>query len=111
MIADADRKLREAAQLWTLGRKLPHLPTDHERELLAEFETFRANGAGACSKDAAEAGMQQLWARQDLLEILRIARKLQPLYRRDREIRTCIAHARRCLRTGRTSRASRKSSL
>ncbi len=95
--SDADRKLREAAQLWALARRLPHVPTEHERRLIAGFDDFVAGRRPICERDAAVAGMEALWERRDLIEILRAARKLPLQLRRDREVRTCIVHSRRLI--------------
>jgi len=92
---DADRKLREAAQLWALARKLPHVPTAREQRLLQEFTAFAAGQKVSCEYDAVLAGIRSLWTRHDLLEILRFSRKLPAGIGLDREVRTYVAHARR----------------
>jgi hypothetical protein len=92
---EADRKLREVAQLWSLGRRLPHVPTESERQLLLEFDAFARAELPLCSREAAIAGLRALWQRQDLGGILRSARKLPAPIRRDREVRTYSANARR----------------
>jgi hypothetical protein len=97
VIADADTKLREISQLWALGKRLPHFATPRERALVAEFNAFAADQLAFCSLEAATAGMQTLWVQRKFPEILRAARKLPATTRRDREIRTHIAHARRLI--------------
>jgi hypothetical protein len=90
---ETERKLREAAQLWALGQKLPHLPTEHERKLLAEFDAFVAGREVICGQDAAEAGLRALWSRQEFAQIGRVAARLPPELQRDREVCTYAANA------------------
>jgi hypothetical protein len=97
VIGDVEAKLREIAQLWALGQQLPHLQLPKEKALVAELEAFDEGRAAFCSLEAATAGLQSRWRSQDLMGILRIARKLPAEIRKDREVRTCIAHARRLL--------------
>jgi hypothetical protein len=93
----ADRKLREASQLAALARRLPHVPTEPERRLLAEFVAFETAKAPFCSRAAAIAGLRDRWSRQDLLSIVRMARRLPPEIRRDRDVRTWLFLARRLI--------------
>jgi hypothetical protein len=97
MIENADEKLREAAQLWALGRRLPHLATPGEKKLIDEFKAFAGGAAPSCSLEAATAGVQDLWRRQDLNEIVRVGRLLPVRIRTDRDAGMYIAHAQELL--------------
>ena len=95
MIADADRKLREIAQLWSLAQKLPHLPTPAEQRLLAEFAEFAAGSRKTCSCDAALAGFRSLWREHRFREIVEIGRQLDD--GGDRDLRSFTFNAEKIL--------------
>jgi hypothetical protein len=99
MILDADAKLVELAALCALGRRLPHLATPWEQELIDEFQTFVESERTSCSPAAAIAGMQDLWRRQDLIRILKAGAKLPTALLADREVLTFVDLARRSLAT------------
>lgn len=73
-----DRAIRKVAQLRTLFRRLPHLPTPAESRLLAEFEALRTGRATTCSTAAVRAGFRAAWAARDYRTILSVAQKLPP---------------------------------
>ena len=58
---EVEQKLRKVAQLYTLFKKLPHMPTPAEARLLAEFERFADGSADSCSPEALLAGFRTAW--------------------------------------------------
>lgn len=97
MIAEADRKLREIAQLWSLAQKLPHLPTPAELRLLAEFAEFAAGSRTSCSREAALAGFRSLWRERRFDAIVEVGRALDD--GGDRDLRSYTFNAARILQT------------
>lgn len=93
----ADRKLREVAQLRSLFRRLPHVPTSAEKRLLEEFDEFLQARRPVCSRAAAVAGLASLWERQDLVGLVAAVRKMPPEARRDRDVRAYAVNARRLI--------------
>ena len=91
---EADRKLREAAQLWALGRRLPHVPTPSEKQLELDFFAASFVGDPRFSTAAARAEIRSLWARRDYAQILNVERMLSEEHLKDLDIRMYLRLAR-----------------
>ncbi len=74
-----ERTLRRVAQLRTLFRRLPHLPSAREARRVADFEAFLAGSRGRCSHAVLDAGVRAAFRRGDARSILIAAERLGTL--------------------------------
>lgn len=94
--ADAESRLRRAAALRTLCRRLPHLPTPAEEARLRRYEELRRAPHEATLQDtpAVVAGWEALWRSGSPAGILEVGRALPPeLVARDRRLQSLLVAA------------------
>ena len=94
--ADAESRLRRAAALRALCRRLPHLPTPAEQARLRRYEELRTSPLEATVQDteAVVAGWEALWRCGSTAGILEVARALPPeLVAGDRRLQSLLAAA------------------
>jgi hypothetical protein len=74
-----ERTLRRVAQLRTLFRRLPHLPSAREARRVADFEAFLAGLREECSHEVLDAGVRAAFRRGDARAILVAAERFGAL--------------------------------
>jgi hypothetical protein len=74
-----EQTLRRVAQLRTLFRRLPHLPSPREARRVANFEAFLAGLREECSREVLDAGVRAAFRRGDARAILVAAERLGAL--------------------------------
>ena len=92
-----EHALRRLAQLRTLFRRLPHLPSSREVLGIAEFDAFLAGSRTTCSHEALDAGVRAAFRRADAGSILLAAERLATL-REDPELHPYFYWAQRASR-------------
>jgi hypothetical protein len=74
-----EQTLRRVAQLRTLFRRLPHLPSPREARRVGEFESFLAGSRERCSREALDVGVRAAFRSGDARSILLAAERLRTL--------------------------------
>ena len=82
----ADRALRRVAQLRTLFRRLPHLPTPREERLLSEFDLFVGGSSEHCPCEVLEAGFRRAFRADDPAPILAAVHRAGPIVDAHRDL-------------------------
>jgi hypothetical protein len=96
-VRGAPDKIRAVARLRDPCRRLPHIPTERERRLLARFEQLRSGPAAAHAEDAdaLAVGWRAWWREQRLRDIAAMADALpHGLVGTDRRLATYALAAR-----------------
>lgn len=88
-----ERALRKAAALRNLCLRLPHIPSEHERALVAELAAFARGDTVECSDAALAAGLREAFRRRDAALVRAVAGRVPERVNADLDLATWTAWA------------------